>query len=166
MSLKDIKTLSQLSKETGTNVKTLYKKFKEMVERRELIENEDYKKFEGKTQPTILSKEGAEKLIDKNYIDVPCMKENENFIHNKYGYCYYEIKQNNVALIYNLYVEQYCRRKGHAKHLIQLVINEINNIIGCNKEIQVKAEPQENSISIEKLIYFYEEMGLKVIREN
>lgn len=52
------------------------------------------------------------------------MEENENFIHNKYGYCYYFIESNN-AIIFNLYVEPTYRKRGHAKHLIQLVIREI-----------------------------------------
>lgn len=87
--------------------------------------------------------------------------ENENFIHTKYGYCYYAINIDNTALIFNLYIEPHYRRKGHAKHLIQLVANEIKKT--DIKEIQIEPIPQENSISIENLIYFYEKMGLKII---
>jgi GNAT superfamily N-acetyltransferase len=89
------------------------------------------------------------------------MEENENFIHNKYGYCYYAINPNNTALIFNLYIDYIYRRKGHAKHLIQLIIREIN-IVGC-KRIYIKAEPQEDSITLENLISFYKRMGLKII---
>lgn len=89
------------------------------------------------------------------------MEENENFIQNKYGYCYYAINPDNTALIFNLYIDSIYRRKGHARHLIQLIINEIKNI--NNREIQIEADPQENSISKENLISFYEKMGLKVL---
>lgn len=89
------------------------------------------------------------------------MEENENFIQNKYGYCYYQINPDNTALIYNLYIDSQYRRKGHARRLIQLIINEIK-IVGC-REIQIKADPQEDSISEKELISFYESMQLKII---
>lgn len=87
------------------------------------------------------------------------MEENENFIHNKFGYCYYSINPDNTAIIFNLYVEPCYRRKGHAKHLIQLVITEINEV----KEIQIEVYPREDSISRENLISFYKKMGLKIL---
>ena len=93
------------------------------------------------------------------------MEENENFIHNKYGYCYYSIEPNDIAIIFNLYVEPEYRRKGHAKNLIQLVIGEIGKT-GCNKEIRVEASPRENSIDAENLTAFYESMGLKILLLN
>lgn len=62
MNLKDIKTLSEVSKETGIGVKTLYKRFEKLVNEGKLIEYEHYKKL-GKNQPVILSKEGIEKII-------------------------------------------------------------------------------------------------------
>ena len=92
------------------------------------------------------------------------MGENENFIHNKYGYCYYCIESND-AIIFNLYIEPAYRKKSHAKHLIQLVIKEIREI-GYNKEIQIEARPREDSISTEDLITFYEKMGLKILQSN
>lgn len=92
------------------------------------------------------------------------MEENENFIHNKYGYCYYSI-DNDIAMIYNLYVEPEFRQKGHAKKLIQMVIREIRET-GYDKEIQVEARPRENSIDIEVLTSFYKSMGLKMLEPN
>lgn len=89
------------------------------------------------------------------------MEENQNYIHNKYGYCYYFVT-NDSALIYNLYVEPEYRQKGHAKKLIQLVIREIREA-GYSKEIQIEAHPRENSINIDNLIAFYEKMGLKIL---
>ena len=90
------------------------------------------------------------------------MEENENFIHNKYGYCYYSINSNDTAIIFNLYVEPEYRQKGHAKKLIRLVIREIRET-GYNKEIQVEACPREDSISTESLIAFYKSFGLKIL---
>lgn len=90
------------------------------------------------------------------------MEENENFIHNKYGYCYYFIESNDMAIIFNLYVEPAYRKKGHAKNLIQLVIKEIREAV-YNKEIQIEACPREDSIDAENLIAFYERMGLKIL---
>jgi ribosomal protein S18 acetylase RimI-like enzyme len=90
------------------------------------------------------------------------MEENENFIHNKYGYCYYSIEANDAAVIYNLYVEPEHRQKGHAKNLIQLVIREIR-ATGYNKEIQIEVRPREDSISIENLVAFYKRLGLKIL---
>lgn len=91
------------------------------------------------------------------------MKENENYISTKYGYCYYLINLDNTVLLHSLYVEPQHRRKGYAKHLIKLVLKEIEEIEEYHGEIQIKAEPQENSISKEDLIYFYKRMGLKII---
>jgi ribosomal protein S18 acetylase RimI-like enzyme len=88
------------------------------------------------------------------------MEENQNFIQNKYGYCYYCICDD-CSMVYNLYIEKEYRRKGHAKHLIQLVINEIREA-GYDKVIEIEAQPRENSIDTESLIAFYESMGLKI----
>ena len=93
------------------------------------------------------------------------MEENENFIHNKYGYCYYSIEANDTAMIYNLYVEPEYRQKGHAENLIQLVIREIKKD-GYNKEIQIEARPKEDSINIGNLIAFYKRMGLKILGDS
>jgi len=93
------------------------------------------------------------------------MEENENFIHNKYGYCFYSVdKTNNIAMIFNLYVEPEYRQQGHAKHLIQLAIREIRET-GYNKEIQVEAQPREYSIDVVNLVAFYKRMGLKVLHD-
>lgn len=89
------------------------------------------------------------------------MEENENFIHNKYGYCYYFV-DSNTAMIFNLYVESEYRQKGHAEKLIRLVIREIREA-GYNKEIQIEARPREDSINIENLVAFYKRMGLRVV---
>jgi len=88
------------------------------------------------------------------------MEENENFIHNKYGYCFYSI--DDAAMIYNLYVEPVYRQKGHAKNLIQMAIREIREA-GYNKEIQIEARPREDSINVENLVAFYKRMGLKIL---
>lgn len=90
---------------------------------------------------------------------------NENYISTKYGYCYYLINSDSTVLLHSLYVEPQHRRKGYAKHLINLILKEIKEIENFHGEIQIKAEPQENSISKKELISFYKKMGLKVINK-
>lgn len=91
------------------------------------------------------------------------LKENQNFVHNKYGWCYYETTSPRMALIYNLYVKKEYRRQGKARHLIELVLAELNTM-GI-KKFDIKVEPYEDSISVEDLIKFYESMGLRVINK-
>ncbi len=87
----------------------------------------------------------------------------ENYISTKYGYCYYLINLDNTALVHTLYVEPEYRRKGYATHLIKLILKEIKEIENFQGEVQIKAEPQEDSISKDNLISFYKKMGLKIL---
>lgn len=57
MSLKDIKTLSEIHENTGIPIRTLNARLKN------LEEGIDYIKLKGRTQPVILSKEGVEKIV-------------------------------------------------------------------------------------------------------
>lgn len=86
--------------------------------------------------------------------------ENENFIHTKYGYCFY-VLDNEKYFIYNLYIEPRYRRKGHAKKLLTYVIKEIKET-GYDKEIYIEARPKESSIDINLLIKFYKSLGLTI----
>lgn len=88
----------------------------------------------------------------------------ENFIHDKYGYCYYVI-DNNKALIFNLYTEPEYRGLGYARKHLQYVIDEIRQI-GYEGEIEIEVKPRENSINDKKLKLFYTKMGLKIIDSN
>ena len=90
---------------------------------------------------------------------------NENYISTKQGYCYYLINSDSTVLLHSLYVEPQCRRKGYATHLIKLILKELKEIENFHGEIQIKAEPQENSISKKDLISFYKKMGLEVINK-
>lgn len=85
----------------------------------------------------------------------------EDFVHNRYGYCYFEISEND-ALIYNLYVEPEYRGKGHAKNLLMWVLNEIRkrDYYGV---VKIECKPSEPDINKERLTKFYENLGLKVI---
>ena len=89
--------------------------------------------------------------------------ETEDFIHNKYGYCYYNIEPGKNPIIFNLYVHPQYRRKGHAKKLLRYVINEIRQT-GYKDEIDIEVSPRENSISVEKLALFYKSMDLNIIK--
>jgi len=85
----------------------------------------------------------------------------EDFIQNKYGYCFYEIEPGENPIIYNLYVHPQYRRRGNAKKLLQYVISEIRQD-GYDGDILIKVAPRENSISSEELSLFYINMGLKI----
>ena len=87
---------------------------------------------------------------------------NDNFIHNKYGYCYYEIEPGKNPIIYNLYVYPEYRRMGWAKWLLQYVINEIRQY-GYGGEINIEALPKERDIDKERLKIFYVSMGLTIL---
>lgn len=91
----------------------------------------------------------------------------EDFIQNKFGYCFYSInlEAKYPVVIYNLYVYPKYRRKGNARKLLQYIINEIR-YTGYTGEIEIEAKPKENSISLENLISFYKNMGLKIIKDN
>ncbi|MFA5754179.1 MAG: GNAT family N-acetyltransferase [Patescibacteria group bacterium] len=86
----------------------------------------------------------------------------DNFYHDKYGYCYYSIIPNKKPLIYNLYTEPEFRQKGHARKMLQFVIDEIRKT-GYQDGIEIECLPREDSIDFEKLNLFYKNMGLEVI---
>ena len=88
------------------------------------------------------------------------MSETENFIHDKYGYCYYDLKDK--PFIFGLFVEPEHRRKGNARKYLQYVINEIR-ASGYKGEIEIEAKPEAEDIIRDRLVLFYESMGLKVI---
>lgn len=87
------------------------------------------------------------------------LRDNENFIQTKFGYCFYCLE--GQPLIYNLYTHQKYRRSGHAKRLIRQVISEIRRA-GYNCQIGVEVSPRENSIPPKALLKFYENMGLEI----
>src|SRR5512137_1370611 len=88
----------------------------------------------------------------------------EDFIHNKYGYCYFEIEPGKNPIIFNLYVHPQYRKQGHAKKLLQYVINEIRQSVP-EGVIDIEAAPREESICRDKLVGFYVSMGLNVLTE-
>ena len=86
----------------------------------------------------------------------------KNIISNEFGHCHYCLcEDKNCSMIYNLFVKKEYRRKGVAKHFLQEVIKEIRTT-GYISDIKIIAAPEENSISKEDLVKFYEKMGLKV----
>lgn len=90
----------------------------------------------------------------------------KNTLSNEYGHCDYCVcKEKDCAMIYNLYILKDYRKKGHAKELIQKAIKEIR-ATNYKKDIKVVAEPDDNSITKDALIKFYESMGLKIIKAN
>lgn len=83
-----------------------------------------------------------------------------NFIQNKFGYCFYEVTSQD-AVIFNLYIHPEYRRQGKAKKLLQQVIREIKE--QYDGEIIIEACQRESSIDSENLILFYKKMGLKIL---
>jgi GNAT superfamily N-acetyltransferase len=88
-----------------------------------------------------------------------------NFIHTPYGYCYYHldkpVSEGGTYLIYGLYVYPNYRRMGHSRRMLQFLIDEIKST-GYTGPIFIRAEPEENSISKNDLIQYYQSMGLEV----
>lgn len=87
------------------------------------------------------------------------LQENENFIQNKFGHCFYTLGSD--PLIYNLYVHPQHRRHGHSRMLLELVIAEIRRI-GYKGEISIQAEPREGNIGLADLTKYYQGMGLAI----
>ena len=78
-----------------------------------------------------------------------------------FGYCEYAFEEDYVH-IYNLFVYPEFRRQGKARDILQSAINRIRET-GYMDEIQIVANPNKDcEISLEKLIEFYENIGLKV----
>jgi ribosomal protein S18 acetylase RimI-like enzyme len=88
--------------------------------------------------------------------------ENENFIQNKFGYCFYSLSD--MPFIYNLYVNPQYRRQGHSKELLRLVVNGIRRN-GYSGEIFIEARPKESSIELADLIKYYKSMGLTIYED-
>ena len=88
-----------------------------------------------------------------------------NFIHTPYGYCYYDldkpVSDGGTYLIYGLWVYPEYRKHGHSKRMLQFLIDEIRET-GYSGPIYIKAEPEDNSISVEDLEKYYMKMGLNV----
>lgn len=96
-------------------------------------------------------------------MDEELCSENENFIQNKFGYCFYYLGP--CPLVYNLYVHPQYRRSGHSKRLLELVIGEIRKN-GYAGRINVQAKPRENSIRLKDLTKYYQCMGLFVLKDS
>ena len=90
------------------------------------------------------------------------LQEHENFIHTKFGYCYYSL--DSTPFIWNLYVHPKYRRQGHSRILLQNVISEIRKN-GCYGEISILAEPREESVGLVDLINYYRSIGLKILTQ-
>lgn len=86
----------------------------------------------------------------------------DNFIHDRYGYCYYSIEPGQHPIVYNLYTEPEYRRQGHARKHIQYVISEIR-CSGYTGIIDIEVAPYEDSISRADITAFYQSLGLHTL---
>ena len=91
------------------------------------------------------------------------LKDCENFIHTKFGYCFYSLE--GKPLIYNLYVHPQYRMHGHSRMLLECVINEIKKT-GYDGLIYIQAKPKENSIELSNLKRYYENMELCILNND
>lgn len=66
------------------------------------------------------------------------------------------------VVVFGLYVVPGCRRTGEARKILKLVIDEIRSS-GYTGDIRIQAKPVDDSIPLDKLVAFYESMGLKII---
>ena len=85
----------------------------------------------------------------------------ENFIQNKFGYCFYCVEPNS-AIIYNLYLHPEFRQQGNSRKLLGYVIKEIQDL-GHVGDIQIESKPRENSIPVDVLEKYYRSLGLKIL---
>ena len=89
-----------------------------------------------------------------------------DFVHTKYGWCYFEIaKDKGQANIYGLQVVDGHRKMGHAGFVLRTAIGLVRHL-GYLGEISVRAEPVGDSIPLEKLMGFYEGLGLNVEQDE
>lgn len=82
-------------------------------------------------------------------------------IETKYGYCFYDISQEEGACMFDLFVLPEYRRLGHGRELIRMGISGIRDK-GYVGPIGIEARPKEGSIPLNDLIEFYRKEGLYV----
>jgi ribosomal protein S18 acetylase RimI-like enzyme len=88
----------------------------------------------------------------------------KNFIHTKYGWCYYcYIKKR--AFIYNLYIHPKFRNFGKAKRLLEYIKNEIKED-GYSGEIEIEVRSRRLNIDKQRLTLFYKNMGFKIYEKK
>lgn len=96
---------------------------------------------------------------------MPELGEYDNFVHDKYGHCYYTVTPGSLSFIYNLYVEPKYRRQGHAKRLLSSVIKLIRES-RPQGSIFIEVDPREDSIDADVLQAFYQSLGLSIFIAN
>ena len=105
---------------------------------------------------------GAWAVVVADTSDRPMsMDPYQDFYHNRYGWCYYDLTPGRAPLIYGLHVEPECRRQGHARHLLGRVIDIIRDT-GYEGQIEIEANPSEPNVTREQLVAFYRSMNLNV----
>ena len=99
----------------------------------------------------------------KKYTAAQPEEDAENFIHTKYGYCYWAMQPNKIPIIFNLYTEPKFRRKGHAREHLQYIIKEIRNT-GYAGNIEIEGPSFYDGVRSQWIAGFYKSMGLAVIK--
>lgn len=89
------------------------------------------------------------------------MIDSENFIHNKFGYCYFDTSKEPNPIIFNLYINPEYRGNGYAEKILKQVICEIK-CDGYTGQIDIEAKPRED-IELKRLVSFYKRLNLNII---
>ena len=83
-------------------------------------------------------------------------------ISNNYGYCHYCIDERYNPIVYDLFVYEEYRKRGHGTDLLNTVIKEIREK-HSGSCIDIEVEPTDRSMTYEMLEGFYLSLGLLII---
>lgn len=86
----------------------------------------------------------------------------EEYISNRYGYCYYDMEFKPSPIIFNLFIYEDYRRKKHGTNILKTVIFAIRHVHNYSGDILIEVSPQKNSIPKDILTNLYKKLGLKI----
>jgi GNAT superfamily N-acetyltransferase len=89
----------------------------------------------------------------------------EDFVHDRYGYCYFVLNEGEVPFIHTLHTNDEYRGQGHARRHLEDVINKIRKS-GHSGPIEINSAPQEDGVDGIRLAKFYKSLGLSVVGEH
>jgi len=101
--------------------------------------------------------------LDRSELDRLLTEDEDNFVQDKFGYCFYCIEPGERVFIYNLYVRPEARRQGRARRYLQYLIDEIRNA-GYKDEIEIEIAPFGESVPREALERLYRSLGLTIYK--
>jgi ribosomal protein S18 acetylase RimI-like enzyme len=96
--------------------------------------------------------------------DVAPLPPHDDFVHDRYGWCYYSLAPNHAPVIYNLVTEPCYRRQGHGRRHLAEVVRRIRSA-GYDGKIHVVADPSaiDRGPPRSALVRMYLAAGLTII---